>query len=105
MRSKKPALLSIITLTTVTILFWIAYEVYLIIITKPSASVDPKILEEVVPTLDLDVLDDLSQRIYFEEGVETNAVVNPPEVSPTPSPEITPTLIPTEPPEPSPEET
>lgn len=96
MKTKKPILLLIIGLTTTTIVFWIAYEIYLIFITQPNSVVDPKILEPITPSLDLEVLDDLSERIYFEEGEATNPVVNNPELSPTPSPEITPTEAPEE---------
>lgn len=109
MRSKKPAIVSIIGLTTFTIIFWIAYEVYLVLTTKPAETVDPKILEPINPTLDIGILDDLSGRLFFEEGAETNAIFSPIEgapqeltptpeptatVSPSPTPTITPTATP-----------
>lgn len=97
MRLKRPTLVTIISLTTITIVFWIAYEIYLVLTTRPASTVDPKILEPISPTLDLNTLDDLSGRTFFEEGQETNAVVTSPSKTPTqtPEPSSTPASSPT----------
>lgn len=90
MRLKRPTYLFVIILTTVTIVFWIAYEVYLILTTTPQSSVDPKILEPLNPSLDVETLDDLNNRIYFEKDQETNPVtattITPIEDKLTPTP-------------------
>ena len=46
----------------------------MILTTKPPSSVDPKILEPISPKLDIETLDDLNQRLYFDENSQTNPI-------------------------------
>jgi hypothetical protein len=104
MRSKRPVLLTIIGLTTTTVVFWIVYEIYLVLTTKPASTVDPKLLEPISPVLDINTLNDLSERLFFEEGQETNAIIAPSKITPTQTlkQSPTPTLSPTPPSSPTP---
>lgn len=55
-------------MTTITIIFWIFLTLYRVLTTKPAPSVDPKLLEPINATLDIQSLEKINSRIFFEEG-------------------------------------
>ncbi len=93
-KPKAPRLLTVLIVTTITIVFWIFFGVYTILTTKGQVNVPPELMEPITPTLNTEALEELTKRIFFEEG----AVPPPPitvDVSPTPTVEEaspTPTL-------------
>jgi hypothetical protein len=69
MNNKKtlPKIVSFAILTSITAFAWIGFEVYRALTREPSPSVAPGITAELSPTLDLNTLSTLEQRIQLEE--------------------------------------
>ncbi len=88
MKPKAPRLVTVAILTTITIIFWVFFDVYRILTAPSKIDIDPKLLEPFDPSLDLDSLDKLENRLFFEEG-ETSEF--PLEKTPTITPPTTPT--------------
>ncbi|OGM18375.1 hypothetical protein A2686_04440 [Candidatus Woesebacteria bacterium RIFCSPHIGHO2_01_FULL_38_10] len=100
-KPKAPRLVTVSVLTTITIIFWVFYGLYELLTSEPSLNIPPEILSPISPTLDINSLDKLQQRIFFEQGqtIITPGISENP--SPTPSPQaeeitLTPTGTPTE---------
>lgn len=99
-KDKTPSYIKVGIFTVVTTLAWIFFSVYRILTTKPAPNVASQILAPFNPTLDLEKIEDMETRIYFEEGVSPLFIIE--EVSPeaSPTPETTPvpedSLSPTE---------
>ena len=88
MRKKKtPALVNLAIYTTVTIFLWIFFDIYRSFKKEVVLDVDSKILEPINPNLDKNLLDEVSNSIYYDEKLIENRSV---EITPTPedSPEI-----------------
>ena len=93
-KPKAPPLVTVLVFTTVTIVIWIFSSVYRALAVKPGPKVPPEILTPIDPTLDTKALEQLENRIFFEEGQITEFTKNLPTPSPqgesaTPSPEPT----------------
>jgi hypothetical protein len=67
-RPKAPRLVTVAITTTITIIFWIFLTLYQVLTTKPTPSVDPQLLEPIDATLDIDSLESIGSRVFFEEG-------------------------------------
>jgi len=81
MKPKAPKTVSVLVITTLTILLWIFFSVYKVLISKPKAVVDVKQLEPLEPSFDSKSLEEIKKRIYFEETPET--IISPPEKTTT----------------------
>ena len=64
---KVPSLVTIMVLTVITILFWIAFGVARIFITKPAPSVPKEILAPVSRDFDKETVAKIESRLYFNE--------------------------------------
>lgn len=85
MRKKKlPSLVTIAFLSTITVIFWTALEVYRALTLKPAPIVPAKILAPLDPSLDAGSLNKLQKRVYIKE---LDLIQNLP--TPTPEPEVT----------------
>ena len=67
-KTKTPRLVTISVTTTVTIIFWVFFGLYSILITPPKIDIDQKLLTSLNPTLDTDTLRTLKNRVFFDEG-------------------------------------
>lgn len=98
-----PRLVTVAIFTTITVIFWIFFSVYTVLTQTPDIKVPPELLEPIDPTLDVESLEELSERVHYEEVDVTTPIIvvstpSPePEVSPLPeeSLELTPTASPT----------
>jgi hypothetical protein len=69
MRNKKlPNLVTLAIMTTVTIISWVAFSVYLALTEKPPPNVPPEILAPVSPEINSNILAEIEERVYFERG-------------------------------------
>lgn len=82
MRKKKtPALVNLAIYTTVTIFLWIFFDIYRSFKKEVVLDVDSKILEPINPNLDKNLLDEVSNSIYYDEKLIENRSV---EITPPP---------------------
>ena len=56
----------IIAFTIMTTIFWVGFDVYRAVTTKPVPIVPPEILSPITPNLDESVLNTLPNRVYLE---------------------------------------
>lgn len=84
MKRATPKFVTVSIFTTITIIFWIFYVIYEVLISAPPTVVDPELLNPINPQLDTGVLEELSQKEFFEEGEEIPFSIAP-ETSPTPT--------------------
>ncbi len=63
-----PFLVKFAVFTVITALVWVGFDVYRAFTQKPPPSVSAEILAPIDPTLNADLLDKLTNRVYFEEG-------------------------------------
>lgn len=89
-KTKAPKLVTVAIFTTVTLIFWVFFSLYNILISTPIVTVDAEILEPLDPQLNITVLDSIPQKVFIEEGdinltpaptVETENLI-PPEENP-----------------------
>lgn len=94
---KTPTSVTTAVLTLITIFFWAGFEIYRSITAKAVPVVPPAIINPLDPNLDTNTLDNLSQRLFFNENQinntqSTNQTPTPTASSPavflTPSPTI-----------------
>lgn len=76
MKTKLPSFVTILILTLVTSLAWVAFSVYRAVAIKPNPSVPKEISEPLVPILDDKTITDLKTKLYFDDS-------QVPEISPT----------------------
>ena len=81
---KTPTLVTTAVLTMITVIFWIAFEVYRTITTKPAPTVPQEIIAPLNPTLDEGTLNKLQLRINLDESQVGNLVTQT--VTPVPTP-------------------
>ena len=87
-KQKAPRLVTVAIFSTVTLIFWVFFSLYNVLTSKPSANVDPKLLEPLDPNLNRDTLSKLQERVFFDEqDVDFNAL--PSIILESPSPEPT----------------
>ncbi len=67
-KPKAPKVVTIAITTTITIIFWVFLTLYRVLTTKPAPSVDPKLLEPIDSNLDIQSLEKIKDKTYFEEG-------------------------------------
>jgi hypothetical protein len=78
-----PSIVVVLILTVVTVVAWIALDVYRALTTKPAPPVSEQVLEPLNPVLDEESLDKLVSRNQFsEESLPTAR----PLATPTPAP-------------------
>lgn len=58
----------IIALTVLTTLFWVGFDVYRALTTKPVPVVPAEVLAPITPTLDENVLNSLPNKVYLENA-------------------------------------
>ena len=67
-KPKPPQLVTVAIFTTITVIFWIFFEVYETLSSAPSVSVNEDILSPLNPTLDTATLQKLEIRTFFNES-------------------------------------
>lgn len=65
-KRRRPFVVNFLILTVITTLIWVVFDVYRSFTTKPKPDVPSEILAPIDPTLDKDVLDNLSKKVYLE---------------------------------------
>ena len=63
-----PSLVALAIMTTITIIVWVGYSVYKVLISKPEPDVPPEILAPIKTNLNTKTLEEIKERVYFEEG-------------------------------------
>lgn len=92
---KTPTAVTTAILTVITIFFWIGFEIYRSLTTKPAPPVPPAIIVALNPTLDLNLLNKLQQRMHLSDDQIGNFTVSvggtqpPPITISSPSGEVT----------------
>lgn len=71
---KAPRVVTIAVFTTITIIFWIFFNVYHVLTTPSEVQVDPALLQPIDPTLNTEVLDSIESGIFFDESAINAAV-------------------------------
>lgn len=71
-KPKPPKLVTVAIFTTITVIFWIFFEVYETLSGAPSVTVDNDLLSPLDPTLDVAALQKLETRVFFEESDVAN---------------------------------
>jgi hypothetical protein len=66
-------------MTTITIIFWIFYGVYITLTHRPAVDVPAELLKDISPVLDAETLDSLPDKMFFEESdvVDFVGVISP----------------------------
>lgn len=83
-KKKPPHLVLVATFTTITIIFGVFYSIYNIIKSTPSSDVPEELLNPISPSLDIDSLNKLKGRVFFEDQ-EIESVANlKPAINPEP---------------------
>ena len=85
MKIKAPRLVAVAVFTTVTIIFWVFYSLYVILTSQAPLDIPPEILNPITPELDIDTLNKLETKAYFEQGTQI-IVASPVPEEPTPTP-------------------
>lgn len=96
-KPKAPHFVTVSVLTTITIIFWVFFNLYNILSKKTSLKIDPKILEPISPELNTQILNTIQERRFFDEEdlVESSFLIEPTAPSePTPSQVAEPTEVP-----------
>jgi hypothetical protein len=88
--SKMPTVATTAILTVITIFFWIGFEVYRALSTKPTPTVPVEILSQIDPTLDQNALNTLPGRLELSSEEVGNVTIT----APTPIPTLAPTETP-----------
>lgn len=63
-----PKLVTVAIFTTVTIVFWVFFTIYRILVSNPKVEVDDELLEPIDTILDTKTLEELPNRSFTEEG-------------------------------------
>jgi hypothetical protein len=101
-RPKPPSIITVAIITTITIIFWIFFEVYQILTGNVDVDVPQQLLKPLDPTLNQEILSSLKGKIEFQKDEVTHfsASVKVEQEQETEeenlSPELTPTTTPTE---------
>lgn len=77
---KPPKIVVVVSLTTITIIFWVFYSLYNVLTKNPPLKVPEDLLAPINPELDTETLDSISERVFFEKE-EINIILTP---TPTP---------------------
>ena len=88
---KAPRLVTIAVITTMTIIFWIFFTVYRIFTSTPPAHVPEELMAPITPVLKIEALENIENRIFFEE--ENIPDIFEAEATPIPTPLETPTEV------------
>jgi len=97
-KEKVPNLVTLAILTTITVIFWVFFNIYREFTAKPAPIVPSELLESFSPKLDTEALDKLEKRFFYEGTIPLSEITVP---VLTPSPQETPSPTPT--PSPSPQ--
>ena len=84
---RTPKLVTISIFTTITIVFWVFFSLYNVLVSKPKVEVSDELLDPIDPTLNTNALNSLPSKNFFETDVpaapevieNVNEDVNPPE--------------------------
>lgn len=90
-KPKAPRLVTMAIITTMTIIFWIFFTVYRIFTSTPPAHVPEELMAPITPALKIEVLENIENRLFIEEGDIPDIFET--EITPTPSPVETPTEV------------
>ena len=81
-----PRLVTVAIFTTITVIFWIFFSVYTILTKEADIKVPPELLEPIDPTLDIESLQSISERVHFEESDVVSPIITVSTPTPEPSP-------------------
>ncbi len=90
---KIPSIISLIILTTITLIFWVLFEVLRAFIAKPSTSVPQEITQSLSPSLDTNTVNEMQSAVFFDKSQIPQSFASPTPIAthlPTPSPIGTP---------------
>lgn len=76
-KPKSPRLVTVAIFTTVTLIFWVFFSLYNILVSTPVIDVSADLLEPLNPELDTTVLNSLSDKVFVEEGDVENVLPTP----------------------------
>lgn len=65
---RPPKFVTTAIMTTITIIFWVFYSVYIVLTTEPENTVETEVLAPIEPQLNVEVLNSLDDRLYFNDN-------------------------------------
>lgn len=71
-KPKPPSIITVAIITTITIIFWIFFEVYQILTGPVDVEVPEKLLKPLNPTLNQEILSELKGKIDFQKDDVTH---------------------------------
>lgn len=74
---KAPQLVTVAIVTTTTIIFWIFFEVYRIFTGPADINVPEEIMAPITPALNIESLENIERRVFFEEEEIPEFIVIP----------------------------
>lgn len=92
MKQKLPSPVTLLILTGLTTVVWVSLSVYRTYTLEAPPSVPDEVSQELTPTLNKDVINDIKQRQFYNE---VPAFVPPQQETATPKPSSQPTTEPT----------
>lgn len=78
-KKKRPFLVNVAILSLITVAVWIVFSVIRVYKKPTPINVPPELLEPVIPTLDLETLNNLQGKYYFSEFDNVVTNITPPE--------------------------
>lgn len=66
-KKEKPRVLIFTILTTITLLTWVLFEVWHSFTKPVPAQVEEKVLQNLDPTIDINLIKDLRQKLYIDD--------------------------------------
>jgi hypothetical protein len=88
-KPKAPRLVTVAVVTTITIIFWIFYSVYITLTHRPAVDVPAELLEDINPVLDTRTLDNLPEKLFFEQSDVTDFATKNAQITIVPVPSTT----------------
>ena len=86
-KTSLPKAVTILVLTLLTVVIWVALSIYRAIAVKPTTTVPEDILNPLNPKIDTSIIDDIESSLYFEDIDIPEIIVSGnklPETAPTP---------------------
>lgn len=80
-KPKTPKLVTVAIFTTITVIFWVFFEVYEALSDTPDIQVSENLLSPVNPQLDLQSLQQIETRMYIDENEVVDFLLPNPDVT------------------------
>lgn len=73
-KPKPPNLVTVVIITTITVVFWVFFTVYRVLVSEPDTVIPASLMQPVNPTLDIETLSSIRNKKYFTETDDLNPI-------------------------------